>query len=227
MFKIGNTPWNKGKKGIYIGDKASFYGKKHTEETKLKMSKSQKNHKVTKKTREKLRIANLGKKHSKETIEKQRKNMMGSNNPMYGISSPMTGKKHTLETLKKMRIAYQNSTLFEKNINTKPERFLKSILSVNGVKYESQKKIIGRPDIFIKPNICVFIDGCYYHACRIHNSEKSLNGLIPQKGIKRDKFVNKKLRNKGYKVLRFWEHEINNDLYECLSKIQGMINETQ
>jgi len=41
-FKEGHIPWNKGKVGIISGDKNPFYGKKHTEETKKKMSESHK-----------------------------------------------------------------------------------------------------------------------------------------------------------------------------------------
>lgn len=48
----------------------SMLGKKHSEETKRKMSLSQIGREVTKECREKLRLANLGKKHSPEFIEK-------------------------------------------------------------------------------------------------------------------------------------------------------------
>ena len=103
--------------------------------------------------------------------------------------------------------------------NTKPERFLQSILSVNGVEYETHKKLYGLPDIFIEPNTCVFVDGCYWHGC-------NKCGKI-QKDIKirklKDNKVNKIL-NKKYKVIRLWEHEINNDLVKCLNKIHEVIN---
>lgn len=103
--------------------------------------------------------------------------------------------------------------------NTKPERFLKSILSVNGINYESQKPIIGKPDIFIQPNICIFEDGCYYHGCEEHLNEKELLSKIPQEGIRRDQLVTKELKKQGYKVVRIWEHEVYEDIHKCLKKM--------
>ena len=41
-FKEGHIPWNKGKTGIVSGDKNPFYGKRHSEGTKEKMSESHK-----------------------------------------------------------------------------------------------------------------------------------------------------------------------------------------
>ena len=52
---FGRTPWNKGKRGIYVGEKSSRYGKKQSEEARKKQS-----------------VAMKGK-------------MAGKNNPMYGI----------------------------------------------------------------------------------------------------------------------------------------------
>lgn len=37
-LKTGHTPWNKGMKGLYAGVANPFYGKKHTKETRAKMS---------------------------------------------------------------------------------------------------------------------------------------------------------------------------------------------
>lgn len=65
--------------------------------------------------------------------------------------------------------------------------------------------IVGKPDIFIEPNICIFADGDYWH-----NTEKSKI---------RDIFVNQELNKQNYKVLRFWEHEINKEPQKCLEKI--------
>lgn len=105
--------------------------------------------------------------------------------------------------------------------NTKPERFLKSALVLNGIEHDSQKQIFGVPDIFIKPNICVFVDGCYWHGCNECGfSTKELRIL---KKHKRDLLVNKKLKSHGYKVIRIWEHEINNDLISCVNIVRGEI----
>jgi len=104
--------------------------------------------------------------------------------------------------------------------NTKPERFLKSILSVNGVKHDSQKQVFGTPDIFIKPNICIFVDGCYWHGCKQCGYDS--NEIIIKKS-RRDKLVNKTLKKQGYKVIRLWEHEIYKNPIKCFSILENEI----
>ena len=79
-----------------------------------------------------------------------------------------------------------------------------SLNNIN-IEFEKHKPIFGQPDIFIKPNVCVFADGDYWH------------GL--EKSKRRDREVNKTLKSHGYTVLRFWERDINNNINKCLKKI--------
>lgn len=90
--------WNKGKKGLYkhseetlkklseahkgkqTGENNGMYGKKHSEETRLKMSIDRKGRKVSEETRRKLSAVNTGRKLTEEQKEKFR----GKNNGMYG-----------------------------------------------------------------------------------------------------------------------------------------------
>ena len=74
------------------------------------------------------------------------------------------------------------------------------------VSFERHKSILGQPDIFIEPNICVFADGNYWHN-------------YPE-GRGKDQEIMNILQWQGYRVLRFWEHEINENLEDCLDKIQ-------
>lgn len=170
-------------------------GKKFSDESKLKMS-----------------VSHIGKKASIETKLKLSSMRQGKNNSFYG-------KKHSEETKEKLRNIRKNQILPVKN--TKPERFLQSILSVNGIKYETHKTILGQPDIFIGSNICVFIDGCYWHGCKQCLTKEKISSEIPQKGIKRDIFVNKELKKQNYKIIRIWEHDIYNNIMKCLDKIIG------
>lgn len=85
--------------------KNPFKGRKHTDESKKKMSMSHKNQKVSEETKKKLSELNsgsgnpfYGKHHTKES----RKIISIKNS---GINSPMYGKKHSKETLEKMRQA--------------------------------------------------------------------------------------------------------------------------
>ena len=42
--------------------------------------------------------------------------------------------------------------------------------------------------------------------------------------IKRDKEVNRVLKDSGWKVLRFWDDEINEDIDMCVRKIKKLMN---
>ncbi len=100
MFQKGHVPWNKGKRGIY------------SEETLCKIRKARARQKMTKKTREKISKALLGRpspvkgmKFSKETRLKMKKSRLGKLNPMFGSTGGFSGKTHSPETLQKMRLS--------------------------------------------------------------------------------------------------------------------------
>ena len=48
-----------------------------------------------------------------------------------------------------------------------------------------------------------------------------------ERNIERDKEVNEKLAEDGWKVLRFWGKEITQNLDQCIVKIKNTINETE
>jgi len=108
---------------INKGKNNAMYGRKHSKETKEKLSKlnkgkklseetkeklrfyAGKNHfmygkKLSEETKEKIRIGNLGKKHTKAMIKYLSKINKGENNAMYG-------RKHSKETRKKLRTAWE------------------------------------------------------------------------------------------------------------------------
>lgn len=100
--------------------------------------------------------------------------------------------------------------------NTGPEAKLRKMLSSKGLRYRLHYKIDGRPDIvFVSKKTAVFVDGCYWHKCpkcyRPSNSNKAYWSSKIEGNAKRDKRVNRILKSKGWKVVRIWEHEINND----------------
>ncbi len=147
---------------------------------------------------------------------------------------PMLGRNHTSESNEKNRVgAYNRGVNSEKFKNTKPERFLKSILSVNGIEYESQKKLYGMPDIFIKPNICIFADGDYHHQNPEFLKHKGCPNVLyssfgriktSKQKWEHDKKINKKLKEQNYTVLRFWEHEICENIIDCFTRIKSEVS---
>ncbi|MBA2176139.1 very short patch repair endonuclease [Halobacillus locisalis] len=81
------------------------------------------------------------------------------------------------------------------------------------------KKLRGTPDIVIqKYKIVIFIDSCYWHACPIHGSTPKTNTEFWEnkfeKNKARDKRDNEYYREKGWHILRVWEHDLKKGKFE-------------
>jgi DNA mismatch endonuclease (patch repair protein) len=92
------------------------------------------------------------------------------------------------------------------------ETKLREALRREGFIFETYYPIIGQPDIaFPERKVAVFCDGCYWHGCPVCGYDT----LRPN----HDERVTSQLEGKGWTVLRFWEHEINEDEKECVRRI--------
>jgi DNA mismatch endonuclease (patch repair protein) len=71
----------------------------------------------------------------------------------------------------------------------------------------------GHPDfVFPKLRMVVFVDGCFWHGCPKHGRRPKSrceywNAKIDT-NISRDRSVTSRLRLKGWRVIRIWEHEL-------------------
>ena len=70
-----------------------------------------------------------------------------------------------------------------------------------------------RPDfIFLKLKLAVFVDGCFWHGCPRHATQPKNNRAFWKKKLSRnkarDRMVNRTLRQRGWIILRVWEHEL-------------------
>ena len=86
---------------------------------------------------------------------------------------------------------------------TKPELLFKQFLDEIGAQYEYQPSIFGKPDFLINKDIVVFIDNKFWHGkgnVPKQNQEYWLKKL--ERNRKRDREVNKRLREERYRVLR-------------------------
>lgn len=86
------------------------------------------------------------------------------------------------------------------------------------------RRIAGVPDfIFPKYKMAIFVDGCFWHGCTRCKTQPKTNAKYWKTKIannqKRDKKVKKQLVRDGWKVLRFWEHEIKENPNHVLEKI--------
>lgn len=61
--------------------------------------------------------------------------------------------------------------------------------------------------------IAVEVDGCYWHSCPLCG----LEGPLENKDL--DKRKNSYLENRGWRVIRIWEHDINADIDKCIQRI--------
>jgi DNA mismatch endonuclease (patch repair protein) len=73
----------------------------------------------------------------------------------------------------------------------------------------------GRPDfVFPSRRVAIFVDGCFWHGCpRCYRRPRSRRAYWDAKVTRnklRDKTVNRLLRQKGWRVVRIWEHELKN-----------------
>jgi len=108
--------------------------------------------------------------------------------------------------------------------DTGPEIRLRKALWHAGFRYRLQWPVYGKPDIvFPGKKVAVFVDGCFWHACPLHATWPKQNGHFWEnkikKNVERDRKVNETLSAEGWQVLRFWEHEVNEDLQGVVERV--------
>jgi len=96
---------------------------------------------------------------------------------------------------------------------TKQEKLIHNFLKGKKIKHKMHPKIEGKPDIILTDsNTAVFLHGCFWHKCpKCYKTPKSNKDYwLPkiEANNKRDKQNEKKLKEQGYSVVIFWEHEI-------------------
>jgi DNA mismatch endonuclease (patch repair protein) len=116
-----------------------------------------------------------------------------------------------------------------RSANTKAEVKLRRALWDAGFRYRlHHKDIVGKPDVvFVKRRIAIFVDGDFWHGYNWEEKKKKILSnkayWIPkiESNIERDKQVNHLLMGKGWKVIRFWEHEIQKNIDECVIRVKA------
>lgn len=94
------------------------------------------------------------------------------------------------------------------NKETLIEKIFEAGLKQLGISYQKQIPLLGMTivDFLLPDKVVVYCDGDYWHR----------KPGIPE----RDSMINKKLKDNGYKVYRFWEKDIHSDIHKCLNQIQ-------
>jgi len=100
--------------------------------------------------------------------------------------------------------------------DTAAERAVRGELHRRGLRYFVDRSVDPgtrrRVDIvFPRRRVAVFVDGCFWHSCPVHRTTPKANRewwvakLAANEA--RDRATDKALRQVGWIVLRFWEHE--------------------
>ena len=103
-----------------------------------------------------------------------------------------------------------------RNRDTKPELVIRSAVHRRGLRYRVAARPLPRlrrtADLVFRPaRVAVFIDGCFWHGCPEHYAEPRTNAAYWSEKVarnkQRDSDTNQQLRDAGWTVLRYWEHE--------------------
>lgn len=117
-----------------------------------------------------------------------------------------------------------------KGKNTELELRLRKAVWRAGLRYRlASKNVVGKPDfVFPSAKVAVFVDGCFWHACPQHLQQPQANygfwDAKLKKNIARDETVNRQLEEAGWRVLRFWEHELDYSVDGCVARIKAALD---
>ena len=113
-----------------------------------------------------------------------------------------------------------------KGSNSKPEMLLRKALWKENIRFRIHRKDLpGKPDIVIERyQLVIFIDGDFWHGYDWQKRKPKTNQQFwypkIERNIQRDKFVNSSLQALGYVVMRFWEHEVKDNLTKCVNQVK-------
>lgn len=215
-FPKGHIPWNKGKKGLQKANRTSF------KKGEFKGENNPMHGTVCY-----WRGQELSLKHRQ------------------AISNGLKKYKRTPEHSKNLSIAQKNkpsdspSTRYKKSFarsqrkfpmkDTKIELLLKQHLEKQNIIFKQHVSFpIGRKhhqvDFLINNKIVIECDGCWWHCCTKCYNEERFNKQIYPWRLWWDPLIKQTLEDNGLIVLRFWEHELKDDIESCIQRIKGVMS---
>ncbi|QOJ27751.1 MAG: DNA mismatch endonuclease Vsr [Ignavibacteriales bacterium] len=116
---------------------------------------------------------------------------------------------------------------------TKQEGRLAKALWNRGYRYrKNDKTVFGKPDLTFKRwKIAIFVDSEFFHGWKWDSEKYRIKTNRDfwwkkiENNIKRDKQVNRFLRYRGWKVIRFWTKKVEKNLEFCVHKTVKIIEE--
>jgi len=116
--------------------------------------------------------------------------------------------------------------------DTAPEMAVRRRLHALGLRYRVSIRPVANVRrtadiVFTKAQIAVFIDGCFWHGCPQHYSAPVRNAEFwkakHKRNMDRDAETDSLLRMRGWRPLRFWEHEVNDAPDEVTAEIAAAV----
>jgi DNA mismatch endonuclease, patch repair protein len=112
-----------------------------------------------------------------------------------------------------------------RSANTTPELRLRRALWAAGLRYRIRSDLPGKPDlVFPGARIALFVDGCFWHRCPVHSADPKTNAEFWRRklesNVARDRKVDQVLADMGWRVLRFWEHEVRGELDRVVAAVR-------
>ena len=139
------------------------------------------------------------------------------------IQSEITRQKMS----EKHKINWDNGNIGKKHYTSKLEDKFCEILKNNNIKFEKAfyaKSIKAFYDFYLPDfNIIIEVDGDFFHS----NPKFYPDGPIYKTQIQnnlRDQEKNQWAKNNNYKLLRFWEHDINNNQTQIIENLKKELN---
>lgn len=111
--------------------------------------------------------------------------------------------------------------------DTAPEMLLRKKLWHLGFRFRVDFRVAGsRPDIiFTSRKLVVFVDGCFWHGCPRHyvmpRTRPDFWSKKLEANTRRDRKQTLALIQSGWRVLRFWEHEVEFDLVRVAEDVSN------
>ncbi len=92
------------------------------------------------------------------------------------------------------------------------------------IKHRMHPKLIGSPDLLlVDTNTAIFLQGCFWHECPkcfiLPSTNRRYWQIKIEKNVKRDKKNVGVLKKEGFKIIKIWEHELNEKFQLVLNKI--------
>jgi len=115
---------------------------------------------------------------------------------------------------------------------SKIEQVLGKALWKANIRYRKQySKLPGKPDFVLpKYKVAIFCDSHFWHGYNWEQKKHDHKNNMQfwhnkiERNIERDKEVNTSLTEMGWNVIRFWEHEIRQDVEKCVERIKQAAN---